>query len=1156
MKKRFLLIASLLALSNEALIAQQVPTGTPPANITGAGLPDVRDNAQRSWYRGGNPNIGNGAANNIFGTLWNSPIYTVTNGVNRTKLNGNFTFGGPTAQYTINGYGWLQGVNTSGYMLLGFNNTSITDNSNIYTNKGAFSLLHLNGPVTGSTALTNQYQEFGYRPWMKTGVTFTDNRDLSYMGLRQVGTGLDATETVIGWSDQTITGQNDEIAFRFFGNPAGTTTIDVNDLLTNNDLDGLNVARYTADGRYALGNTFGYNNVVGHPLNVYVSPASLFHMSYQYRSGDPNEPFGFMQITYRRQNGATQDTIGQGEQVTDGLRLGIDNNVFGAAGRRHLNAYLRWQEASSFVIQTEDNNTPNIEQTERIRITSIGALNRNYLVNQYNGLTTNENVTRVAISHLGNAPLTRPKSLLHIGYDYGNPPIAAVQGYRQWMDLGMLVSNSRDHVWLGLLPRDTVTSTVTQFYERNDAVLAWGTDRNVLSPLNVDNMRFVFTGSVLDAIPEISPSNSNHGLEMMRMYPATVYQHYLYDANGNINDSVQAYGRVGIGDFTWSGVDEEPTEKLDVVGNGRFRYLPDSTYMADSLVNKIVMVDSMGVLRWKSFVPSEFGTNCADTVNGKLNADKKVVLNNHSLYFTNHPDSMDFNENKVNIGYDCGVPTPAKFSVLQKHDTIVTINSTAISGINKDTTNSVLKTFIGVQGQATQHNLIYLRPSNYGGKFEGGNATLNYGVFGSATSPKQIGESNFGVWGQALDDSSATNNGGNFQAAFGSNNVGVSAVANGNLNPNPNGLSYGVNAQAQFNLRQNAGVVGRTYPNFINNYYGAQQNFGVGGLAGGADLNIGIYGEAATTTNTTNYAGYFVGSTVFGGSIIIASDSLLKENIEPLPDNFDSLLMQLHPYQYEFKTTGDAARLGAKPGIHYGVLAQEVASLFPQVVVDVKHPAELDSVGNIINPSFNYKAIDFVQLLPLMLFDAQKKTATIQGIQNQVSTLTDSLLNHNNALDSLSEMVENQQTTIDSQQTTINDLNNRLTNLENCLSALLPTLCQMNQSAVQANTPAAQEAVRQNLQVTLSNRSTIILDQNVPNPFAEQTVINFSIPASVAKAQMHFYDGNGRLIQTLEIAERGLGAVTVFGSDLSSGTYTYTLVADGAVVATKKMMKQ
>ena len=60
--------ASLLALSNETLIAQQAPTGTPPANITGAGLPDVRDNAQRSWYRGGNPNIGNGATSEHCGT--------------------------------------------------------------------------------------------------------------------------------------------------------------------------------------------------------------------------------------------------------------------------------------------------------------------------------------------------------------------------------------------------------------------------------------------------------------------------------------------------------------------------------------------------------------------------------------------------------------------------------------------------------------------------------------------------------------------------------------------------------------------------------------------------------------------------------------------------------------------------------------------------------------------------------------------------------------------------------------------------------------------------------------------------------------------------------------------------------------------------------
>lgn len=1013
-------------------------------------------------------------------------------------------------------------------MLLGFNNTSITDNSNIYTNKGAFSLLHLNGPVTGSTALTNQYQEFGYRPWMKTGVTFTDNRDLSYMGLRQVGTGLDATETVIGWSDQTITGQNDEIAFRFFGNPAGTTTIDVNDLLTNNDLDGLNVARYTADGRYALGNTFGYNNVVGHPLNVYVSPASLFHMSYQYRSGDPNEPFGFMQITYRRQNGATQDTIGQGEQVTDGLRLGIDNNVFGAAGRRHLNAYLRWQEASSFVIQTEDNNTPNIEQTERIRITSIGALNRNYLVNQYNGLTTNENVTRVAISHLGNAPLTRPKSLLHIGYDYGNPPIAAVQGYRQWMDLGMLVSNSRDHVWLGLLPRDTVTSTVTQFYERNDAVLAWGTDRNVLSPLNVDNMRFVFTGSVLDAIPEISPSNSNHGLEMMRMYPATVYQHYLYDANGNINDSVQAYGRVGIGDFTWSGVDEEPTEKLDVVGNGRFRYLPDSTYMADSLVNKIVMVDSMGVLRWKSFVPSEFGTNCADTVNGKLNANKKVVLNNYKLYFTNHPDSMILGEDRVGIGYECGDSLPGKLSVRQLHDTVVTKSTVAGHFHNSDTANAILLTFTGVRGIADGNQNPGLRPINIGGKFISRNSGVNHGVNIEVTNNALNGSLNYGIWNRVEDYNSVVSYGMRSETRGAiAHAYGLQVIAAGNFTTNPiqTQRTTGAEILAFGGTNQNIAVRAVSGGDEFGAFSFGGVNFGVRAFAKYGTSNYAVYGEI-DPSQPNSYAGYFVGQVV-QNQPSVPSDLQFKTNIEDINDA-NAILTSVRPVTYDYQTTGNAVRMNFPAGQQYGMIAQEVENVLPELVKVVQHPANIDSAGNVVAPSFDYKVLNYEAFLPIL----------IKGHQEQAFEIE--------AKDSI----------IDSLQNQIADLNNRLTNLENCLSALLPTLCQMNQSAIQANTPAAQEAVRQNLQVTLSNRSTIILDQNVPNPFAEQTVINFSIPASVAKAQMHFYDGNGRLIQTLEIAERGLGAVTVFGSDLSSGTYTYTLVADGAVVATKKMMKQ
>jgi hypothetical protein len=76
-------VITIALLSGGFLYGQQVPTGNPPTPGT------VNNNANSAWYRGGN-NIGGttpvGA--NIFGTLWNSPIYTVTSGAFREKLNG------------------------------------------------------------------------------------------------------------------------------------------------------------------------------------------------------------------------------------------------------------------------------------------------------------------------------------------------------------------------------------------------------------------------------------------------------------------------------------------------------------------------------------------------------------------------------------------------------------------------------------------------------------------------------------------------------------------------------------------------------------------------------------------------------------------------------------------------------------------------------------------------------------------------------------------------------------------------------------------------------------------------------------------------------------------------------------------------------------
>ncbi len=92
--------------------------------------------------------------------------------------------------------------------------------------------------------------------------------------------------------------------------------------------------------------------------------------------------------------------------------------------------------------------------------------------------------------------------------------------------------------------------------------------------------------------------------------------------------------------------------------------------------------------------------------------------------------------------------------------------------------------------------------------------------------------------------------------------------------------------------------------------------------------------------------------------------------------------------------------------------------------------------------------------------------------------------------------------------------------------------------------------------VDLSDASTIVLNQNTPNPFAEQTTITYNIPQIISSAQILFYNTNGVMIKSAEIKTAGAGQLNVYANDLSNGIYSYTLVVDGNIIATKKMVKQ
>ncbi len=80
------------------------------------------------------------------------------------------------------------------------------------------------------------------------------------------------------------------------------------------------------------------------------------------------------------------------------------------------------------------------------------------------------------------------------------------------------------------------------------------------------------------------------------------------------------------------------------------------------------------------------------------------------------------------------------------------------------------------------------------------------------------------------------------------------------------------------------------------------------------------------------------------------------------------------------------------------------------------------------------------------------------------------------------------------------------------------------------------------------------LSQNTPNPFSEATTIAFTLPASVKNAMLCIYDMNGTQLEQIAIAERGASSVQIEGYKLSAGMYLYSLIADGNVVDTKRMV--
>ncbi|HRI20178.1 MAG TPA: fibronectin type III domain-containing protein, partial [Panacibacter sp.] len=91
-------------------------------------------------------------------------------------------------------------------------------------------------------------------------------------------------------------------------------------------------------------------------------------------------------------------------------------------------------------------------------------------------------------------------------------------------------------------------------------------------------------------------------------------------------------------------------------------------------------------------------------------------------------------------------------------------------------------------------------------------------------------------------------------------------------------------------------------------------------------------------------------------------------------------------------------------------------------------------------------------------------------------------------------------------------------------------------------------------QIIKDNAPSILLEQNIPNPFNGKTIINCYIPVNNNHAYLNIYSQSSIILRAIKLPVSGMNTITFDAGKLAAGTYRYALVIDGKIVDSKPMV--
>ena len=286
----------------------------------------------------------------------------------------------------------------------------------------------------------------------------------------------------------------------------------------------------------------------------------------------------------------------------------------------------------------------------------------------------------------------------------------------------------------------------------------------------------------------------------------------------------------------------------------------------------------------------------------------------------------------------------------------------------------------------------------------------------------------------------------------------------------------------------------------------------------------------------TNQLGANVAIEIMGDGIINStwspSDARFKENIKKI-ENAKEIINNLVGTTYKYNKQAIINRNFSDRN-QFGLIAQDVSKVVPDVVMEMPN---------------GYMAVNYVGIIPILIEAFKIQQSEIDSLKNSnleqnntnplvTESLKDTLIE--TKVDSLSKILnirENQLDSINSivsrQENEINEIKSILNSISKCLETSKLCIHSVNQNNEIIDLPK--------------------LFQNIPNPFSDQTKIQYYLPLNSPPAFIEIFDVNGRTIEKVALTKEGNETITISSQLLPSGSLYYHLNCGNKIYGPYKM---